>query len=265
MDPGVYLSQKAFIAADKRIIHLAMPTRGIITTNIAMFLFHSSSWVIRAGCSSVALWLAHGMPVGQAREQIAGQIQEFKKSSADHEHFVLWCDDDMAPPQNAVSALLSCLRQHPEIGVISALCSRKEDNDPGIVYHPDDGTQMLPGQDYTPGKLVHVMHGGLGFAMHSADLFDLVPEPRFAVNQDGAGEDIAFTQRASDVGRPMFINTGLVVGHINIATGKNFQPYIVPEIAVELPPPPPGHIEQGMLKIDIDNKVGKNGKVEAIA
>ena len=256
MDPGVYYSQKSFIAADKRMIHLAMPTRGIITTNIAMFLFQSSSWVIRSGCSTVGLWLAHGMPVGQARENIALQIREFTKSAPDHEHWVLWCDDDMDPPQNAAGVLLSCLRMHPQIGIVSAYCARKESNDPGILYHPDDGTQMIPGIDYEPGKLVHVMHGGLGFAMHSAELFDQIEPPYFSTNGDGSGEDIAFTQKAAHAGRPLYINTGFIVGHVNVKTGVNFTPYIVPEIsAAPKAQAQRGTIEHGSIKVDIRNKV----------
>src|SRR5580698_9753039 len=129
-EPGILFGQKDFVSSEKRVLHVCSPTRGVYSAAMFMWMFNSSNWLTRCGVAVMSLWQAEAMPVDKAREHLANLVMLHKQQNPEMEHWVLWADDDMAPENGAVPCLLQSMIENPEIGILSAFCSRKEDHDP---------------------------------------------------------------------------------------------------------------------------------------
>ncbi len=234
-EASILFGQKDFVSSAQRVLHLCMPTRGVNCADLTMWIFNATTWVTRMGIACLTFWKAQGAPVAQAREMIADLVTTYRNQNPNLEHWVLWFDDDMIPPNNAAVCLLQSMLEHPEIGLLSGFCSRKEDMDPGLMFHPHDGSQMLAGRDYERGNIVEVMWCGMGFLLHKADVFDKIEKPYFQAGDLGASEDHHFTKRLADAGIIPYVHTGLVIGHALTTTMGIFSPYTVP--ALQKPKP----------------------------
>lgn len=197
-------------------------------------------WGARAAFSQVHQHIPCGLAVIEARNNCLRAVEEFLDQQPDKEHWVLWMDDDMDPPVNAVAVLKSAIiaseimheRGECEnaIGVLSGRCCRKEDYDQGLVFSPKHKDQMFPVVDYTPGDIVEVEWCGLGFTLHRYDWLRKVEKPYFTGNEGGAREDHDYTEKLRDAGAIPYVHTGLDIGHFEMRRQKAFFPYLMPPI-----------------------------------
>jgi hypothetical protein len=205
------------------------------------FLGHKTDWAQRAGFGFVHEHMPTGFGVTEAREICCNLVEDFMLNQPDKKHWVLWLDDDMAPSTLHCVAVLRHAIEASEImqergesenciGVLNALYSRKEDNDPGMIFSPKHKSQMLPVVDYDDGDIVEVEWCALGFTMHRAEWLTKLDKPRFTCNDEGSGEDHNFTMRLREAGCIPYVHTGLHIGHYCVNARKTFFPYRMPPI-----------------------------------
>jgi hypothetical protein len=213
----------------KRVLHIAMPTRGAISVPTHCFLQYYTTWGQRAGFSQMQQHLPTGKSVVESREECVNIIRTWRDKFPDLEHWVLWMDDDMDPPMSSLAIMRAEMegseKTDKPIGMLTGLCSRKEKHDVGMVFATKTSAQMLPVVDYNPGEIVEVQWCGLAFSLMRADWFEKISRPYFQGNDMGAGEDNYFVNKLRDVGCVPYVHTGLSIGHFDIKVQHNFFAY----------------------------------------
>ena len=207
---------------------VAMPTMGRVDLHLATFMYGSMSSAMGFLAIRECLWLNKSfMPVDQARNFLANEIRRRCKEREGWETWVLWTDDDMAPPGDALNKLFVQMLIRPEIDMLAAWMSRRTDSDPGLVFSMGDNHhQLLPGRDFKIGDVVEVGWAPTGFLLHRAELLERIPEPFFKCDTEtGAGEDRWFSQQAKKIGARFFVHTGCPVGHAYPEKQKVYWPY----------------------------------------
>ena len=230
VDPSTSDAIGVSAESKNRILHVLMPSRGMISVPSHVFLSNYNVWGNRAGFGQVHQHIPTGLSVAEAREQCLGVVEQWMDNMPDYEHWILWMDDDMAPPTNSVADLRIALESESRIGIISGYCCRKEDHDPGLVFAPKTKAPMLPLVDFTPGEIVEVEWCGLGFALMKAHWIKQMPTPRFKPNWGGAEEDHNFTIDLRNLGCTPFMHTGISVGHFSTQNQSTYFPYIQPAV-----------------------------------
>ena len=235
------------MAAPKVNLIIAMPTMGKVDLHLATFMYGAVSRSMSYLAIRECLWLNKSfLKVDESRNFLAEEIlKRCEGDKKDWETWVLWTDDDMAPPDDAINKLFVQMLVKPEIDLLAAWMSRKIDSDPGLVFSPDGNHAMLPGKDFKIGDCVEVGWVPTGFLMHRASLLQKLPRPFFKCDSDTeAGEDRWFSQQCKKIGAKMYVHTGCPVGHADAAKKKVYWPYggattfVEGLPVIETPPPP---------------------------
>jgi len=96
-------SKEETSAQSNRFLHVCMPSRGMLSVPTHVFLSNYNVWGSRAGFGQVHQHIPTGKSCADAREECADIVCAWMENLPDKEHWVLWCDDDMCPPMNAVT------------------------------------------------------------------------------------------------------------------------------------------------------------------
>jgi len=222
------------------VLHICMPSRGAISVPTHVYLANYNVFGNRAAFGRVEQHIPCNMSVISARNACLVAVEEFMAQQPDKEHWVLWMDDDMDPPINALAVMKSAIvstekmveegQSENAIGVLSGKCCRKEDYDQGLLFSPKHKEQMFPVVDYTDGDIVEVEWCGLGYTLHRADWLLKLEKPYFTGNDGGAQEDHDFTEKLRTAGAIPYVHTGLPIGHFEIRKQKHFFPYLMPPV-----------------------------------
>lgn len=155
-----------------------------------------------------------GKGVIEARNTLAAQALKCKDAApfTPTEWYAIWADDDAYWISGTFTRLLTAL-QSPDVDIVAGWFGpRKEHAAPKAFYR--DGTYPNPDADgIERGTLVEVSHIGFHFvAMKHSVLEKIGPDPFTPKGEEG--EDIAFCNRALELGMRIWTHTGVPVGHM---------------------------------------------------
>lgn len=201
-------------------IFIAIPSAGgkivneLVTTLINWT--HDERWAIQ-------LYMPKGMfPLDNARNHC---VQKFLEGDTD---YLLWIDDDIVPPINALEKLLSADKDI--IGGVGL--SMKYENGVGfpypvtLRYNSEKKYEVYYGQgieecDATGGACV----------MFKRKVYEVIERPyQFQYNRNGTLAltcDFDVFQRAKKAGFALFIDFTIICDHIRVASIKSFQDLLV--------------------------------------
>ncbi len=158
----------------------------------------------------VHLFRTHALDIVTARNELTRQALSVPEVT-----HVLFMDDDMVPPPQAVRSLL----KH-DVFIVGGLCHTRR----GPSYHPILG-KLYPAAlgleagamgfwyDHPRGELLEVDATGGAFLLIKRDVFEAVgPNPWTPA--DGLSEDFSFCQRARNAGFNVHVDPEVDVGHI---------------------------------------------------
>ena len=129
---------------------------------------------------------------------------------------LMWIDDDMAFPADAVRRLLA-----HDLPIVGGLChGRRAPHYAPILMKKQE--RLLGGYGYMhdyPQGLVEVDATGAAFLLVKREVFEAIEEKFPAPGEGpftdrGHGEDVAFSERAKECGYSIFVDTTLEIGHV---------------------------------------------------
>lgn len=187
----------------------------------------------RPTCFNFGEVVADGMEVGEARNFAVEKALEAENTP----EFMFWLDYDVLPQYDALTKLFYRARCFPEYDIIAGVyCSKGSPPEP-LVYM-DQG--VGPYWDWAVGDLlfdVYGVHSGLTLVRTSLYRRMLEAKPNeplyLTTNQRtiengklcsrSGTEDLWFCRRAvDDFGARIMVDTSVLAGHINNATGQIF-------------------------------------------
>lgn len=127
---------------------------------------------------------------------------------------ILWLDSDMVFDRDLMEKLSARLDEGYDM--VSALyVSRKPPIRPCVYSHVQPGENAPSIEDYDGAGLVQIEGCGFGAVMMTVDLVNAVGEAygRPFSPIIGLGEDLSFCYRVTALGRKMFCDTDIRVGH----------------------------------------------------
>lgn len=164
-----------------------------------------------------------GLPVDQARNQIAKKFLEEKESD-----YLLFLDSDMTFPQNLIKRLLAI-----DGDISSALAFKKWVPHLPTIYVQRNDEKFHSLVDYEPNKIIEVDACGMACCLIKRKVFEVIEQPFFKfeeiINRDTKtieilGEDLSFCKKVRKTGFKIKVDTGLIAGHIGgIIDDKTFQ------------------------------------------
>jgi len=226
---------------------IGVPTFGKVTMdwNLAF------SGLQKPLASSWIPWIPRNKRIDEARNEII----EFALSPEINAEYVLFIDDDVLVPPNA---LLQMLNRRKDIvnGVYIGKC--EEGFMPLLFREQIAG----PYVDWKKGEFFQIDSAGCGCTLIKTDVFRKLEKPWFDIYfnltgknnaQYGQGtEDLFFYGKCRNAGIEVWADTSIICGHIDINTGKIFVvPHNHPNITGE-----PKHDATGKKVIDL----GSGGK-----
>lgn len=169
------------------------------------------------------LAIMRGYEVAEARERLVGAAI---RSGA---RWLFFHGDDMLPEPGQLCELWHSMRTN-QLPALSALYNHRGIERPTpIMYRIGSPGCMLSGTDFEPGEMVEVDTCGLDFCLLDLHQVAKMPAPRFKtfMGRDAHGDATYHTEddyfwrsfkRTS--GRRPIVDTGIQVGHLDIASGK---------------------------------------------
>lgn len=141
-----------------------------------------------------------------ARERIAEHALDAKAD------YLLFVDDDMMFPME----IFEMLFKHNVDVVVPLMFMRNYPHSP-VIYRIKKGydkqvhqeyylTELIT--DYPPDTLLKVDATGMGICLIKLDILHKIPKTWF-MNTQGTGEDVYFTQRATDAGFGVYVDTSI--------------------------------------------------------
>ena len=167
-----------------------------------------------------------GAPIAESRNAIAKHALESGSK------YLLFLDDDTAPPNFTISRLMSILDTQPDVGCAGGIYSTKT-----VPSHPVVGRKEKegPSWNWKVGDVFDCEVLGTGCLMIRVDVFKSLEQPWFAeesiVNPDGPGEetmlikttdDIFFLRKVKAAGYRIVADGGVLPIHWDVATGTPY-------------------------------------------
>lgn len=190
------------------------------------------------------------LPVVPARNMLAQWAQTIDLDTLPFEpRYLLWLDDDIFFTEKHVRIAIDILEENPTVDMVTAGYSNREayGRSNALAQH-SYGKSIAP-MSLTPGELAECSACGFGFVIMRRSLldrvgpnpFDRLPitSPDEAPLQDIPGrmaEDYSFCKRVLGIGGKIVTERSLVVGHVDVADGLVYYPYLPPKIANGLEP-----------------------------
>ena len=161
-------------------------------------------------CGQCEISLAVGSLVYDARNQLCGKAM--------NEGFdrVLWLDSDMTFGSDLMERLAARLDEGRDM-VTGLYVKRKAPIEP-VIYERGSMTQMVPDSylDYPRNDVFEVAACGFGAVMMTVELIKAICD-RYGFPFSpiiGAGEDLSFCYRATDLGRKIWCDSSIKLGHV---------------------------------------------------
>ena len=200
---------------------MAIPTYGPVDSDLAKHvraaMMHASNRGLRwAGDMST-----DKVGWGAARNMSAQALLDLK-GEADG---LVWIDSDIEVPADAISRLIVAAKEHGA-HVLSGVYHKKKPPYTPVIYHfnPADES-FFEIDDYTENLVIQPGGCGFGFVWTSYEIIkqisempDFDPErggwfPDTRYEKGGKGEDLSFCLKVQRLGHPIFVDTGIQVGH----------------------------------------------------
>lgn len=148
-------------------------------------------------------------------------VEAFLKTDCTH---LLFWDSDTLADANAIKILAD----HDKPVVSAVIYQKGGDHAPCFGYWDEATRAYGTPMPFQYDKLIQVDIAGTGFLMIKREVFEKVKYPWFECGEKGqSGEDIYFCVKCKEAGIPIFVDTGLHLGHV--AT-----PYVVTNETYEM-------------------------------
>ena len=177
-------------------------------------------------------------PVVEARNQLAKEVRELDANTLDFDpHYVLWVDDDAFWPAGHVDRAVAILEGNPDVAMVAgAFCGRLAYLPPLAVVTDGKNVAAVNLMAHEPGELIDVHLSGMHWNMIRTEClerlgdnpFDRLPATiaSLALTESPGRllrEDESFTWRVHNVGR-IVTERSLIVGHVDVSTGRVYMP-----------------------------------------
>ena len=148
-------------------------------------------------------------------------VEQFLKTDCTH---LLFWDSDTIADANAIKILLA----HDKPVTSAVIYKKGGDHAPCFGYWDEASRTYRTPTPFQYDKLIQVDIVGTGFLLIKREVFERVEYPWFQCSDKSqSGEDVFFCVKCKEVGIPIFVDTGLHLGHI--AT-----PYVVTNETYEM-------------------------------
>lgn len=152
----------------------------------------------------------YGMVIDKARNTL---VEAALNADPDISH-LLWIDDDMTFPADALMRLLD--HGKPFVG---GLChNRRPPYQPIVLRYHDEA--IAAGHQrygfvyhYPPNNLFEVDATGAAFKLVAREVYEKIGSDWYTP-AEGLSEDLSFCRRVKNAGYPIYVDTGLQIGHI---------------------------------------------------
>lgn len=187
------------------IITIAFPSRGVVDPAFAVAL-RLLEIPVDSGLSVMYL---PGADVSTSRNKLA----EKAKDVADYIFFV---DDDVLPPMNAITKLLS----HNKDIVSGLYFAKQEPHFPQIFLKNKENKERYDSiENYKRDSLIEIDACGGGCVLIKSDVFKKLRRPYFQFIPQGEdhprkGEDFFFCEKAKEAGFEIYCDTSIICKHI---------------------------------------------------
>ena len=203
------------------LIAIGIPTWGKVSITWSRAYRHLGGPL---GSTCVELEPVVGRPIAEARNTLMQQ------AIACNAEFLYMHGDDVLAPGNTLSAMLTRMRNHPEISLLTGVYWTREWPTSPYLWR---GMQRGPYLDWKAGELVQVDYAGCDALMIrlTDEIKALGPdwfsttwlwEPDQAAPSDMATEDFYFYTRCRDAGIKLWADTGLQCIHEDRNNGQQF-------------------------------------------
>jgi len=204
----------------KQRIIMLLPTANMVHAKAALSWMH----MITPPNQAFIRMLLMGDEVGVAYSNAIESILAHPDLST--WEYILTVEHDNLPPGDGVLKLIKRMEEHPEFASIGGLYWTKgEGGVPQIWGDVKDPIPNFRPQPPVPGELVECYGTGMGFNLWRISMFKdpKIAKPWFrtkASAEDGVGtQDLAFWGEARKYGYRCAIDCGVLVGHIDNASG----------------------------------------------
>ena len=164
------------------------------------------------------------LPLGHIAEARTAIVRQALAADA---RYLMFIDDDTAPPNFAAQRLMSILDNNKQAAIAAGIYFTKSDNPVPVVGRKFG---MGPSWDWKFGDVFEADVVGTGCMMVRTDVFKIIPEPWFlTVDKQGSGDwvirekttdDVYFCQKVLNAGYRIFADGGVIPVHWDVHTGK---------------------------------------------
>lgn len=163
------------------------------------------------------------------------QIEAALKAGCTH---VWLLDGDMVYPSDILIRLFRLLKDGADLA--GGLCFRGHPPWEPIAKHLTEPRNMLPFRDFEFGDVIRPRATGAACLLVKREVFESIDQPWFKITLDPLSpikvkqsEDVYFTQKATEAGFKLWIDTAINVDHVR-EIGINREFYLVHLLAVRL-------------------------------
>ncbi|HEY1882379.1 MAG TPA: hypothetical protein VGG51_05000 [Candidatus Cybelea sp.] len=217
---------------------ICMPTRGAISIETeSCTREHLDGYPHR-------LLTVVGEPVVGARNQLAREARELDATALDFDpQYVLWVDDDAWWPVGRVDRAVKALEENEWVTMVAGVYSKREPYSDAVAVTMETKTDGAGGKlygyyfplKYAPGELTKLRFTGAHWFLVRRDFLNLMGDEPFkrrtAFRETLAGdkvadpntlasEDISFCVRLREAGGTIVTECSLLIGHVDVTTGK---------------------------------------------
>lgn len=158
-----------------------------------------------------------GLPIDEARNALA------ESALAEQAKYLFFIDDDTAPPQHAITNLISILDSDPEAMVAGGIYFTREKRPQPIVFKEEGGG---PSWDWAYKDVFECSSLGTGCMMVKTEVFSKIEKPWFKTileNETGViTDDIYFCRKVKEAGYKIFADGGVIPIHWDVKTGSAY-------------------------------------------
>lgn len=216
-----------------------MPTRGAVAIETLLCIDEHLRHVPHE------LFTAYRLPVVTARNLLAKWACEVERERMTFEpNYVLWLDDDVWFTKEHVETAMRILRKNATVDAVTSLGANRCAYSDSNAIMPNDYQRSIAPLSLSPGELATVGYCGFHFVMMRRHLlerlgdkpFDRLPATNWweAPLTDIPGrmaEDFSFCHRVRKMGGRIVTERSLITGHVEVADGLMYFPYLPPKIA----------------------------------
>lgn len=175
-------------------------------------------WPVNAG----AIWLYLENPGTGPRDRAKAREFIVEKAIESGSKWILWIDNDVLPPANALVRLWG-----READMVGGLVMTKGEVPQPLIMRRGEPSCVT---DWKPGDVVPCEGSGFGFFLMKTEIFKKLDKPWFAEDRTQISpietitttEDLPLMYRAIDAGYKCFVDTAVICPHVDWKTGKKF-------------------------------------------